>query len=252
MASIIVKFLKSHIRAEDFEIISDDVAIVKKWNWDYLEALAFQEIANEFVYQNPTCSIIIFCSHPACFTIGRGLQRSSIETHSLKEHHPSLNEKISIPIHEIKRGGGITFHHPEQIVIYPIVNLTKKKLKVYDLINAIQALIVDALVKEFKLEGLDYCRELLGLWKDEFKLASVGLQVRRFVTFHGVALNLMPNSEINEHLKFTFPCGLPGSIYSSISEVVNDSYNDEKLRDSLIEIISKNLFIKTNEICPVS
>ena len=63
------------------------------------------------------------------------------------------------------------------------------------------------LLSRFKLEGLDYCRELLGLWKGEFKLASVGLQVRRFVTFHGVALNLMPNSEINDHLKFTFPAG---------------------------------------------
>ena len=129
MASLIVNFLEFHLRNEDFEIISNDVAIVRKWNWDYLEALTFQEIANEFVYQNPNHTIIIFCSHPSCFTIGRGLQRSSIETHSLKEHNPGLNEKISIPIHEIKRGGGITFHHPEQIVIYPIVNLTKRNLK---------------------------------------------------------------------------------------------------------------------------
>ena len=90
------------------------------------------------------------------------------------------------------------------------------------------------------------------MWKGEFKLASVGLQVRRFVTFHGIALNLMPNSEIKEHLKFTYPCGLPGSKYSSISEVAGDSYDDERLRDILIKIVSKNLFIKTNEICPVS
>ena len=50
--SIIVNFLQSHIQTIDFEIISDDVAIVLKWNWDYLEASAFRKLPNEFVYQN--------------------------------------------------------------------------------------------------------------------------------------------------------------------------------------------------------
>ena len=251
MASIIENYLNKHLTQSEFSQFNEYLYVVTKWNWNYIDSLKFQEELNELVYNNPEYSVIIYCSHPSCFTVGRGLQRNKNLSVELVDYDTRSNEHIKIPIYNVKRGGGITFHHPSQLVIYPIINLTKKNLKVYDLINAIQALIVDVLQKEYKIENLDYCRELLGLWHLDSKIASVGLQVRRFVTFHGIAINLAKDQLVEEHLDLVFPCGLSGKIYSTVSDITLDCLDIEKVKQSLSYKINSELFHKTNEICSV-
>ena len=145
--------------------------IVEKFNWNYLECLKFQESCADFIYrdENKETNVIIYTNHPTCLTLGRGLQKKISDPIELVDFNDKQKEKLSIPLYKIKRGGGITFHHPGQIVIYPIINLTTQNLKVYDLMSNIMRVTVKVL-KNYGVESkLDYCRDLLGLWHDEKK-----------------------------------------------------------------------------------
>jgi len=200
-----------------------NVFVFKKWNWDYLEAEKFQLECMDFVHKNPHITILIVCSHPHCFTLGRGLQKikeTTKETTNIEliDFDPSVTPPF--PLHQIKRGGGLTFHYPGQFVFYPIMNLTTHKKAVYDLMIKIMDITKTLLEKQFGLNGLEIRRDLLGLWfQNEFskaKIASIGLAVSRFNTYHGLALNLFNDEEMFKALRELHPCGLPGDTYRDI------------------------------------
>ena len=203
----------------NMKTLDSNIIIVSKFNWNYLEALKFQEECVDLVYHNPKISIIIATNHPACLTVGRGLQKKVGDTTELVDFTDWQRSQVNIPVYDIKRGGGVTFHHPGQLVIYPIVNLTNKKLKVYTLMSNILRELSKTLRELYGEADFDYCRDLLGLWVNESKVASIGLQVRRFVTFHGVALNIYDDVKISESLKIVYPCGLPGGTYKTLSDI---------------------------------
>ncbi len=220
MASNLINILKSKVPSSEISII-DNFVIITKYKWDYLKALEFQEWCCEYVYLNTTVSFLIITNHLPCFTIGRGLQRNSIVSDGLIDFDYNQAKRLTIPLHKIKRGGGITFHHSNQLVIYPIINLTEQNMKVYDLMERLLRIIVEVLENDFKVYDLDYCRKLLGLWHGNKKLASIGLQVRRFVTMHGVAVNIGECTRIEQNLTSIYPCGLPPNIYTSLNNLIN-------------------------------
>lgn len=202
-----------------FDNPHENIFVFKKWNWDYLEAEKFQLECMDYVHQNPHITILIVCSHPNCFTLGRGLQKIK-ETVNIEliDFDPSVIPPF--PLHQIKRGGGLTFHYPGQFVFYPIMNLTTHKKAVYDLMLKIMDITKALLEKHFGLDGLEIRRDLLGLWfKNEFseaKIASIGLAVSRFNTYHGLALNFFNDEKMFNALRELHPCGLPGDIYRDL------------------------------------
>ena len=205
----------------DFEIDQkDDLLTVTKLNWGYVEALEFQEFCNELIYNSPEYKIIIITSHPAVMTMGRGLQRNQIEKHNLVDFEPTLAAKLNVPVVDIKRGGGLTFHHPGQIIVYPIIHIAKQKMKTIELINKVFKSTVNAINEaDDSIDNLDYDRPLLGLWHGENKLASMGVQLKRFVSMHGLAINIIDSPEMTKALQFTFPCGLPGTVYNNLKSL---------------------------------
>ncbi|MFG1481808.1 hypothetical protein ABMA79_09335 [Halobacteriovorax sp. HFRX-2_2] len=221
--------------------------IFHKDNWDYLEALAFQEKANEYIYANPEQMVYIITSHPEVFTMGRGLQRNQIEEHGLVDFDQALVGKIDVPVVEIKRGGGLTFHHPGQVIVYPIVNIAQQKLRTIELINNLFKSTVNAIgLSDSTISDLDFDRPLLGLWHGEKKVASMGVQLKKFVSMHGMALNVYPSERMNKALLMTFPCGLPGDIYNTLvnisSDDLNTNHEEYRMRfiNQLVQEIYKN------------
>ena len=227
MATKIVKDICGEINLDFDNLLVTEtksgMIFVERYNWPYLDALKFQEACVDYVYKNPAISIIISTNHPACLTVGRGLQKKIGDKTQLVDFSNWQREQINIPIYDIKRGGGMTFHHPGQLVIYPVVNLTKHKIKVYWLMNNLLKELSEVLCELYGPAEFDYCRDLLGLWVNSAKLASIGLQVRRFVTFHGLALNVHENETINTSLQSIYPCGLPGETYKSLRSIYTDS-----------------------------
>lgn len=212
---------------------AENVYVLKKWDWDYLEAESFQLECVEYVRNNPHVSILIICSHPHCFTVGRGLQKIKDSDVVLVDFDPALS--LPFPLHVIKRGGGLTFHYPGQFVFYPIINLTHHKKAVYDLMISIMEITKSIIEDQIKLGSLVIRRDLLGLWfENEFskaKIASIGLAVSRFNTYHGLALNFYNDMEMFEALLKIHPCGLPGDIYRDLETLTCQKFSLRERED---------------------
>lgn len=218
---------------KDIEIHGSTAVIVKK-SWPYEIAHSFQELMIEKIYEHPDESLLIFCNHPSCLTLGRGLQKMANDQTQLIDFDPLLEDQLPLKIHRIKRGGGITFHHEKQIVLYPLISLDHKKYKVFDFMLLALATIKNVLEKKYGLHSLEVRSDLLGLWAKQFKLASIGLSTRKFVTYHGLALNLGEDQKIQEAFGLIFPCGLPGSTYSNLSTLMQKEISFEDLQPDLM------------------
>lgn len=231
------------LEKKGLQLVDDNLAIVEKWDWDYNEAHDFQLACLELVRKNPKLSIFIFTSHPHCFTLGKGLQKSKDPSFAhLIDFDPHLRERLDIPLFDIKRGGGLTFHYPGQWVLYPIVNLNRSELDVYKVMNSVLELTTQVLMEKFDINDLSYKEKMLGLWHGDRKLASIGLAVSHFVTYHGMALNILKDERMKKSLGMVNPCGLPGSTYVELESITthveifktfHHAFKDKLLQSSL-------------------
>jgi lipoyl(octanoyl) transferase len=125
--------------------------------------------------------------HPPVFTLGMNASR---------EH---LLAPGDIPVVQIDRGGQVTYHGPGQLLIYPLVNLRRRRLSVRELVVALENAIV-AYAAELGIPAVG-SREAPGVYVEGAKLASIGLRIRRGASYHGAALNvsldLEPFTRIN-------------------------------------------------------
>jgi lipoyl(octanoyl) transferase len=143
---------------------------------------------------------IWFLEHPPVFTMGMN---------AVAEH---LLAPGAIPVVRIDRGGQVTYHGPGQLVVYPLLDLTRDGLGVRALVEGIEHAVVAALATW----GIDAYgkREAPGVYVGERKIASVGLRIRRGHSYHGLALNvamdLEPFARIN-------PCGYAGLQMTQVS-----------------------------------
>jgi lipoyl(octanoyl) transferase len=231
------------IRISDFELKESDVSIlndrtvtITKWNWDYSLAHHFQRASLKLVQETPELRIIICCNHPEVLTNGRGLQKAKKgEVLELVEFDSSLTRDLPYHLFQIERGGGLTFHHPGQFVFYPIVKLNPKSLSLSRMIDQIFEFSIDIL-KSWDVLGLNHENKLLGIWKENRKIASMGIAIEKLTTFHGMALNIKKNQSMMNALSQLNPCGLNAQTYASVEEFVD-------LPDNAIETF-KDQFLK--------
>lgn len=209
----------------------------------YKEALARQLEKVESVVAGAE-DTLIFCSHPPVVTLGRGSKPEDITSWQGETH-------------EISRGGRATYHGPGQIVVYPIINLNidRKKISTRDLHSYLRALeesIVLAL-KEFGLAAevrsvklSENEPSLTGVWvKDSFgidkKIASIGIAVKKWVTYHGAALNLYTDAQAFSGIR---PCGFTAETMTSIEYLLKEQGKAVPERSQVQRAI-ENFFSKT-------
>ncbi len=154
---------------------------------------------------------LVFTEHDPVFTLGL---RSGSQAHLVWDDERLAREGIAVV--QTNRGGDITYHGPGQVVGYPILSLSSARdLHAYlrfleqVLINALGSLGVVAARREGKT----------GIWLGERKVAAIGVAVRRWVTYHGFALNVNPNLA---HFEGIIPCGISatdGSVTSLRAEL---------------------------------
>ncbi len=191
-----------------------------KWDWDYQDALNFQFKCVDFVKQNKQVKFFIFCSHPHCFTMGRGLQKDKgAPLEKLIEFDDSIIKQLPYPLYNIKRGGGLTFHYPGQWIFYPIVGLNSSNLSIKNLVYNLLKSVSKCLEDLYQVDNLTFNKKLLGLWRGNYKLASVGFGIERFISFHGLALNGSQDNQFFNDLKMVNPCGLDSGVYTNIEQL---------------------------------
>jgi lipoyl(octanoyl) transferase len=177
---------------------------------EYTEACERQLRLVEEVYQGGE-DRLVFCTHPPVVTKGRGTTAEDMTGW----------DGSTI---ESSRGGRATYHGPSQIVIYPILNLTfpRTHLKERD-IHAYLRALEETTAVALKEIGIDGERRetppgalsLTGVWVGERKIASVGIAVRKWISYHGVAVNVLDDPNAHRGIK---PCGFTPETMTSVEK----------------------------------
>ena len=146
--------------------------------------------------------------HPRCFTLGRGAS----EDHLLfdPEHPPA-------PLHRIDRGGEVTHHAPGQLVAYPVLDLRRRRTDLHWYLRQLEQVVIDVL-QALGLQG-ERIEGLTGVWLDQRKVAAIGVGCRRWITQHGLALNVTCDLE---GFKSVVPCGLKGRSVGRLRDWIPD------------------------------
>ncbi len=202
---------------KDAELIhKDNFTIITKWNWDFKDCEAFQENCREFVEKNRNYKFYIFTNHPHVFTHGRGNERGRDDLVDFQKEDAA---KLDFPLHYIHRGGGLTFHYPGQWIAYPILAV-KEDFSLDDHMCWLLKGVREVLTESFNIDNVITAKKLMGVWREKKKLASIGVGLKRYVTLHGLALNLNYDEKMFGAIQKINPCGMEASTYMSVDKVI--------------------------------
>ena len=164
--------------------------------------------------------VVLILEHPAVFTLGR---RAGME--NLKASRAFLERK-KIPVIPVERGGDITFHGPGQLVVYPIIDLIKAGLKVMDYVANLE----EIMLRTASDWGIPAKRNPVnrGIWVTGKKLGSIGISIKRGVSFHGFALNV--NLSLKP-FKWIHPCGLTDVGVTSMERELSQKISMSQVRE---------------------
>lgn len=215
--------------------------VITHWNLPYQHYLELLNTKKKDLLENPYKRHIIICSHPRVFTHGRGLRnlKGGPELISL---HKDQENILPYPLFTINRGGGLTFHYPGQIIIYPLVNLNTFPKALMTLMHLLLITIGDTLQEMNYLTSYHIRKDIYGLWHEDKKIASIGMGLDRYITEHGLALNFFHDQEIFEALNSVYPCGISAQIYSSVQKI-NSNLNEND-RALFVEQFTSNFLKK--------
>lgn len=171
----------------------------------------------------------------------RARQASSVDDTLVLVEHPSVvtvgvegddggAEASGFPVVRVERGGRATYHGPGQLVGYPIVDLQARGRDVRRFVHDVEELVVRAAAPFGVRAGRADGRR--GVWVDGArKLASVGIAVDHWVTFHGFALNVAPDLSAFERIR---PCGFDGSVMTSLARETGRSVALEEVKPEVV------------------
>lgn len=207
---------------------------------DYEVATAKQLQLVEKVFHEQTPGYLIFCTHPPVVTLGRSTTHDDVTDYS--------GQKI-----EVSRGGRATYHGPSQVIVYPIVNLklsrkNRNPNEVVGFLRDFENAIVDVLKDyDLKAQGRSLQKKSdslsktdeTGVWVGEKKLASLGIAVKKWVTYHGAAINVEYDPKAHQGIK---PCGFEPKVMTSLEELMGQSHPtkkefEQKLKAELLQTL---------------
>lgn len=151
---------------------------------------------------------LLLLEHPPVITLGRNA-RSEHLLHSA----PQL-EALGIQVREADRGGDVTYHGPGQLIGYPIINLQPERMDVLRYLRDLEEVLIEVCEHYGFYAGRKEGQT--GVWVEDRKIASIGVKISRWVTYHGFALNVSTDLSAFD---FIIPCGISGVKMTSIQEV---------------------------------
>jgi len=179
----------------------------------YAEALILQDEIHKSVLSGTIGmdGYILLLSHEPVITFGK---YSSEE--NLLVDKERLSE-LGVNLYRSSRGGDITCHEPGQLVVYPIINLKKLHLGVKEYVNMLEEVVIGFLY-EFGIKGeIENGRP--GVWVGNKKIASIGINISRHVTTHGIAINIFNSLD---SFSYVNPCGFSDIGITSIKHLVGE------------------------------
>jgi len=203
---------------------------------NYRSTLDFQHSLLERVQgrDDDTAYLIIVEHIPAVITLGRRARA---------EHILATG---GVELIESRRGGDVTWHGPGQLVAYPIVRLTRHRRTVHGYIRNLEDAVI-ALLAKFDLAG-GRREGQVGVWVEGRKVAAIGVAVSRWVTYHGLALNVSADMRGFDAI---VPCGIQGASVTSISELLGRDVPISQVKGMLVTALAETLgFEKVRSVSP--
>lgn len=175
---------------------------------EYSKALKIMETKLEQIILNKSNETVYLLEHEDIYTAGTSYKEEELLGNS------------NIPVIYTGRGGKYTYHGPGQAIIYPLIDLRKgnrlKDIKLY--IKHLELAVINTL-KEFDLKAYSI-EDKVGIWvnkqKTPAKLGAIGVRVKKWVTYHGIAVNISTNLE---KYKGIIPCGISDFPVTSLYEL---------------------------------
>lgn len=187
--------------------------------YDWQKDLHARRVADE------VGDVLLLLEHPHVYTLGRRFDPAHLlaDVDELKA--------LGVEVHEADRGGSITYHGPGQLVAYPVLDVRRKGEEFPDSIKYLRKL-EEAIIRTARTFGVLSGRRdgLTGVWVGERKLASIGVNISRGVTKHGLALNVTTDLSYFSRM---VPCGIDGCIVTSLDSVVASSPSMDEAKAEL-------------------
>ncbi|EEF32607.1 octanoyltransferase LIP2p, chloroplastic [Ricinus communis] len=226
---------------ELFDLCKEVVPYGNAWDWQ-------KEIVREkkaLIERNEECpDTLIVLQHRPVYTLGAG---SSVGF---------LNFDVNdapFEVYRIERGGEVTYHGPGQVVMYPIINLRNHKMDLHWYLRTLEEVVIRVLSSTFSIQA-SRIEGLTGVWAGDQKLAAIGVKVSRWITYHGLALNVTTDLE---PFNWIVPCGIRNRKVGSIKGLLQkvQSCNGRHTIDmpqlddlKLIDITCKSLIREFSEV----
>ena len=162
--------------------------------------------------------VLLLVEHEPVVTLGRTTRATSLPL------TPEAIAQLGVGVHEVERGGDVTWHGPGQLVGYPIVDLRRMREDLHWYLRSLEDALIDAL--ESLGVPADRNPGYTGVWTAGRKIASLGVHVKRWVTLHGFALNV-----VNDLSGFDLivPCGIPQVVMTSVAAELGGTESPEQL-----------------------
>ncbi len=213
--------------------MSTAIRVVDLGRRAYGEVLEMQRrLCRERIEGSRTEDLLLLVEHDPVVTLGRGTKASSLPFDRL------TLEARGLEVFEIERGGDVTLHAPGQLVGYPIFHLETYRPDLHWYLRQLEQALIDALAEL----GVPSDRNpgLTGVWTGNRKIASIGIHVKRWVTFHGFALNVTTALDL---FQWIVPCGIHGVTMTSIAEELGDRGQagglDGRVRQAVIDAFGR-------------
>jgi lipoate-protein ligase B len=196
---------------------------------EYRHVLELQQQVQEQRRSGVVGDTVLIVEHPAVITLGvrKTANRLLVNAEELARR--------GIDLVEIRRGGGATAHNPGQLVFYPIVNLQELRLGINEYVRTLEAVGIE-LLAGLGVEG-GRRKGFPGLWVGERKIASIGVRVSRFVTSHGMAVNIQNDLSI---FNLMVPCGLDGVQMTSAQKETGRTYDMRHVKEQLVAVLGRH------------
>jgi len=185
--------------------------------WDLQRKLVYKRISDDI----PDSLILV--EHFPVITLGR--QGKKEEVLVSKSY---LSER-RISLFQIERGGKATFHGPGQLVAYPIINLALNEKDLHKYLRNLEETVI-RLLKKVGVKG-ERKERYTGVWVKDKKIASIGIAIKKWVTYHGLALNV--NVDLS-YFSLIFPCGMDNKKITSLREIFSYPVEMDKVKKLFI------------------
>ena len=189
----------------------------------YPECLELQRKLAELRLAGEIEDTLLLLEHAPVVTLGAAGGEGSLRV------EPEALERQGIALFHTDRGGDATYHGPGQLVGYPIFDLRSHGRDVHKFLRSLERAVVDCLA-DFGVAG-EVVPGYTGVWVSGEKICSIGIAVRRWITYHGFALNVSPDFE---HWSLIHPCGLTDRQVTSLERLIGRRPDMGEVKGSVV------------------